>query len=174
MVEHVHAHFPGVKGMTFEHVTQDGLEKTDYYDRFYLNFFKARELAEQYGIKLKNSTTTSVLFPRERSCAGELCLTPTGTLVACHRVSSVRDSLYDKFLIGSVDTAVNIDPEKSERLLSFSNEKRESCKTCFAFWSCAGVCPNNRASYSDAQLKALCQFNQKMIRHELETVLGRL
>ena len=174
MVEHVHAHFPGVKGMTFEHVTQDGLEKTDYYDRFYLNFFKARELAEQYGIKLRNSTTTSVLFPRERSCAGELCLTPTGTLVACHRVSSVRDSLYDKFLIGSVDTAVNIDPEKMERLLSFSNEKSESCKTCFAFWSCAGVCPNNRASYSDAQLKALCQFNQKMIRHELETILGRL
>ena len=173
MVEHVHAHFPDVKNMTFEHVTRDGLEKTDYYDRFFESFFKARALAEQYGIKLENSTTTSVLFPRERTCSGELCITPTGTLVACHRASSARDSLYDRFLFGSVDGAVNIDPERIERLLAFSNEKRESCKTCFAFWSCVGVCPNNRASYSDAQFEALCRFNQKMIRHELETALEK-
>lgn len=160
-----------MKQLTFEHVTRDGLEKTDYYDRFFADFFRARELAERYGIKLENSTTTSVLFPRERTCSGEHCITPTGTLVACHRASTVRDSLYDKFLFGSVDSAVNIDPERIERLLAFSNEKRESCKTCFAFWSCAGVCPNNRASYSDAQFEALCQFNQKMIRHELEAAL---
>lgn len=104
MVEHVHAHFPGIKTMTFEHVTQDGLEKTDYYDRFFVSFFKARELAERCGIKLRNTTTTSVLFPRERTCAG--------------------------------------------------------------------ICPNNRAAYSEAQFEALCRFNQKMVRHELETALG--
>jgi radical SAM protein with 4Fe4S-binding SPASM domain len=79
--------------------------------------------------------------------------------------------LYDKFLFGSVDTAVNIDPERFERVTVFSNEKRESCKTCFAYWNCAGVCPNNRASYSDAQFEALCRFTKKMMRHELETAL---
>ena len=174
MIEHIHAHFPDIKGITFEQVTQDGLEKTDYYDLFYDSFFKARELANQYGIHLRNSTTTSVLFPKERACSGELCLTPTGSLVACHRASSVRDPLYDKFLLGSVDTAVNIDPERFERVLSFSNEKRESCKTCFAFWNCAGSCPNNRTSYSETQFEALCQFTQRMIRHELETALDRV
>jgi len=171
MVAHVHTHFPGVKGMTFEHVSQDGLEKTDYYDQFYTSFFKARELGEQYGIRLRNSIIRATLFPKERWCSGELCITPTGTLVACHRASSERDALYDKFLFGSVDTAVNIDPERFERVTVFSNEKRESCKTCFAYWNCAGVCPNNHASYSDAQFEALCRFTKKMMRHELETAL---
>lgn len=173
MIEHLHAHFPGVRGMTFEQVSQDGLEKTDYYDLFFDSFFKARALAERYGIHLRNSTTTSVLFPKERACSGELCLTPTGSLVACHRASSVRDPLYDKFLLGSVDTAVHIDPERFERVVSFSNEKREACKTCFAFWNCAGSCPNNRTAYSEAQFEALCRFTQRMIRHELETALDR-
>ena len=172
MVEHVHAHFPGIKGVTFEHVTQDGLEKTEYYDLFYDSFFRARELAKQYDIRLRNSITRAVLFPKERWCSGELCITPTGTLVACHRASSVRDPLYDRFLFGSVDNTVNIDPERVARVSTFSNEKRESCKTCFAYWNCAGVCPNNRASYSDAQFEALCQFTQKMMRHELETALS--
>ena len=171
MVSWVKDHYPRIKKLHFEHVTEEGLTMDDYYSPFVSEFFKARSIAKANGIELNNSILTSITSRKTRFCKGEYCITPKGNVVSCHRVAHEEDVLFDKFYYGNVtDTKVAIDEERRKRIQALAEKHPENCHSCFARWHCAGLCTENKYLYSEKQLKTLCEFTKMMIQRELEHI----
>ena len=173
MVKFAIENYPKVKSLHFEHVSDISMNNNQYYEKFVDSYFKALMLANEYGINLKNSITHSTNYVRNCFCKGEFCVTPTGDVVSCHRVSSKRETKFNCFLYGNIN-------DKFESIRSISNvlQKtlpfRDDCDKCFAMVHCAGGCAYNRLLYSTEQLDALCEFTKKMIVKNLEYKLLHL
>lgn len=173
MVEYVHEHYPHLKKLHFEHATQKGLSTEDYYDPFAMEFFHAKQTAASYGIELRNSVITSVYSLRSRFCKGEYCITPSGSIVSCHRVASADDPLFEKFHYGQATlSGVELDEEKRAKVQTLAEAKPAKCERCFARWHCAGICTENRFYFGRDGLDKLCRFARDMIRRELEERAG--
>ncbi len=167
MVQFTISHYPEIKRLHFEHVSGNMLNQEQYYSDFIKNFIPAVKLAKDHGIKLKNSITHSMNYIRSVFCKGELCITPTGDIVSCHRVSSDRDSFFDTFRYGYVnEKKFNLLSDHMNLNKSYSLEAQ--CDTCFAQWHCAGGCAYNRLIYSRKQMEQLCKFTRNLILKSLE------
>lgn len=168
MVDFVVSNYTGVKGLHLEQVTDPEEDSSEFYNKFIQNFFEAKKISQLHGIRLTNSIANSIDSLKERFCSGEFCLTPKGTIVACHRVSSEKDTGYELFKYGQIDdNGFNIDHEQEVRYLKFSSMKQRECHSCFAYWHCAGICPMERISLSDEHVKNKCNFAREMIKREL-------
>lgn len=166
MVQFVADNYPNLKSLHFEPVT--GSVEDKYYHEYINGFFHARKIAKRYDIDLYNSMTRSIFNIVGHFCNGELCLTPTGHIVACHRVSSVKDKYFNRFCYGKItDKEVDISTYKHQNFLRFSQTKGEKCQQCFAFWHCAGICPMERAVLNDKQLASKCEFIREIIKRTL-------
>lgn len=166
MVQFVADNYSNFRSLHFEPVT-DNIQE-EYYQEYINYFFQGREIAKNNNIDLYNSITRSVFNITDRFCNGELCLTPAGDIVACHRISSVKDEHFNRFLYGKItDTSVDISLDKYQKFLKFAQTKGENCKQCFAYWHCAGICPMERASLNDKQLTAKCEFIREIIKRTL-------
>ena len=175
MVEYANRHYPRLKKLHFEHATQEGLSTEDYYAPFVDEFFKAKRTAAGYGIELRNSVITSVYSLRSRFCKGEYCITPSGSIVSCHRVASADDPLFGKFHYGQATASgVELDEEKRAEIQALAEAKPTECEECFARWHCAGICTENKFYFETGSLDRLCQFARDMIRRELEERAGEL
>ena len=172
MVAFVSEHYPEIKRLHFEHVTDLQLEQKNYYDSFYSQFFIARTFARENGMELNNSIINSTNRLKSRFCAGEFCITPNGELVSCHRVSSSEEELFDKFFYGNVGEKIIIDDKALENVEYYNNFKPSLCSDCFAQWHCAGACPYKRHLFNPNQLSVYCEFTKKMIAKELEVKLN--
>lgn len=170
MVSFVAENYPEIKQVHLEHVSSPGLTWDNYYRDFVDNFHDAKQLADKKGIYLNNSIIRSVSAVRSRFCGGEFCVTPTGDIVACHRVSSPNEKLFSVLRYGIVnDTEVIIEQEKAFVVNEiYSAMRRTECQSCFAKYHCAGACCNNKLSYSDSEFDELCNFAKEMILIELE------
>lgn len=166
MVRFVADNYPNLKSLHFEPVTDNVEDK--YYQEYINHFFQARKIAKRYNIDLYNSMTRSIFNIARHFCNGELCLTPTGDIVACHRVSSVRDKYFNRFCYGKItDKEVDMSTDKYQNFLRFSQAKGENCQQCFAFWHCAGICPMERVAINDKQLASKCEFMREIIKRIL-------
>lgn len=166
MVQLAVDNYPNLQSLHFEPVTDDVEDK--FYQEYIDYFFRARAIAKSYGIDLYNSSTKSIFNIREQFCNGELCLTPTGDIVACHRVSSKNDSNFNKFCYGTVtEKGIHILQSKYQEFLHFSQTKSDKCQHCFAYWHCAGVCPMERAIFNKKQLSSKCEFIREIIKRTL-------
>lgn len=171
MVNYAMLHYPELKKLHFEHVTEEGLTMDNYYYPFVEEFFRARSIAKANDIELSNSILTSIHRRKTRFCKGEYCITPKGFVVSCHRVAHENDPLFGKFNYGMVtDEKVAIDEEKREIVQRLAEEHAETCDSCFARWHCAGMCTENKYYYSKEQLKTLCEFTKMMVQRELENI----
>ena len=103
-----------------------------------LVIFLPQEKLERKGGEVYNSILNSVNSLRMKFCKGEFCVTPTGDLVSCHRVSSIKENSFYAFNFGNIDKEVHIDTAKIDRVLDIAKVKKEDCYTCFAKWHCAG------------------------------------
>lgn len=171
MVQYVIERYPQIKKIHFEQQAFDGPTRADYYDLFVDYFFKAKDIAEKNGIMLYNSIALSLSVTRERYCEGEFCLTPSGSLVACHRISGTSEKLFERFRYGYVEDDIYINQEKRLRIHKMSDSKPDMCQSCFARWHCAGGCLQNRLILSDEQFSRYCNFVKKMLLRELERTL---
>lgn len=173
MVEYVNGHYPHLKKLHFEHATQEGLSTEDYYVPFVEEFFRAKWTAAGYGIELRNSVITSVYSLRSRFCKGEYCITPSGSIVSCHRVASADDPLFEKFYYGQVTVPnVELDEGKRAEIQALAEAKPAECEGCFARWHCAGICTENKFYFGKDSLDKLCRFVRDMICRELEERAG--
>ena len=173
MVEFAINHYPEIKVIHLEHVSDKGLTWDNYYREFMYNYFEARQIAAKKGIYLKNSITRAVNSLKTRFCSGEMCITTQGDIVACHRVSGEKDNLFQRFNYGKVDKGVQIYNEKLDEINKMFGTKRlMKCDNCFCKYHCAGQCCNNKNAYNDNDYEELCRFTQEMVRRELEYVLG--
>lgn len=150
----------------FEPVT-DNIQD-EYYQEYINCFFQAREIARKHNIDLYNSITRSVFNITDRFCYGELCLTPTGDVVACHRISSVNDEHFNRFCYGRITNAgVYISHDKYHEFLKFTQAKGENCRQCFAYWHCAGICPMERTTLNEEHLASKCDFIREILKRTL-------
>lgn len=173
MVEYAHEHYPYLKKLHFEHATQEGFSTEDYYGPFAREFFRAKQTAASYGIELRNSVITSVYSLRSRFCKGEYCITPSGSIVSCHRVASADDLLFEKFHYGQATAyGVELDEEKRTEVQALAEAKPAKCERCFARWHCAGICTEHKFYFGEDGLDKLCRFARDMVRRELEERAG--
>lgn len=174
MVRFIADNYPVLKKIHFEQVTDPKQNDAKFYSEFVHYFCEARKIGKERGIEVYNSISTSVFGIREQFCNGEMCVTPTGSLVACHRISSVKDKYYHLFRYGQIEEqAITIDTESYEKYRNFANLKESKCERCFAHWHCAGICPMERTVLSKEQLELKCDFTREIIKRILlEKVTG--
>jgi radical SAM protein with 4Fe4S-binding SPASM domain len=175
MVDFVAKHYPNLKKLHLEQVTDPSEDDASFYSDFINYFYEAKEIGKQNGIFVYNSISKSIHSVKKCFCPGELCVTPTGSIVACHRVSSEQESFFPLFYYGKVNNSLLFDQKAENSFLEHTYKKREECKQCFAYWHCAGICPMERVELSEEQIKAKCDFVKTIITRELyETLLNGL
>lgn len=158
MVKYCLDHFPDVKRLHFEPVTAEGIEQ-DYYHKYVKGFIDAFSIGVARDIFVTNSFINSYFKIKNRFCKGELCLTPTGDFVVCHRHSSENDNLFAKFTIGHIDRqSMSIDLSHIKSVSTIWNEKDKRCEKCIAKWHCAGKCSSIRESLSSEENLTHCDF----------------
>ena len=174
MVQYVATNIKGIESIHFEHVT-DAAQSTDvFYGKFIDSFFQAKRLAKKNKIELRNSIQTSLSRISRYFCKGELCLTPDGTLVSCHRKSSPDDSDFDTFRFGSVENGKLSLSQDWVRQNLLSNRASADCEECFCKWHCAGGCPMMNKALQHEQKTSFCRFARNFtLRLLVEKIHGK-
>ena len=120
----------------------------------------AYELGKKNNVNVYCSFSMSLGILKYHFCQRELCLTPSGDIVSCHRNSSNADTYFDYFKIGKVTNTVSL-ADYNQMLLK--KEKPLSCKTCFAKWHCAGGCVATRLRLSNFENTERCKFIKQLL-----------
>lgn len=168
MVHFIANNYPTIRRVHFEQVTDSQQNNESFYNDFITYFFISRNIAKKRGINIYNSITNSVFRIKNSFCGGELCLAPTGSIVACHRQSSKQDKHYEIFKYGEIDkNGLHIDEKKVSQYRDFVSHKPPECKNCYAYWHCAGICPMERMVLSREQLKSKCDFTKEIVKRVL-------
>ena len=155
MVKHVIEKYQQVKAINLEPVTESGLSN-DFYKLFVTYFMQAYELGKEHNINVYCSFSLSLGVLKYRFCQRELCLTPTGEIVSCHRNSSLKDQYFEYFKIGHVNE--NTTSLEDYDKMSSRKERPSSCDVCFAKWHCAGGCVDTRMKLTSIENEDRCSF----------------
>jgi uncharacterized protein len=132
----VEAAYNTQRGSSYQYRLEEG-------KNFVQAFIAAQKLAEQYGRKLhcvgsEVGKTTSLPCG---SLFNTLIVTPQNNLVACFEVVNDSHPLAKLATIGRITSqGIKINEEARLRLRQKIEERRDSCRDCFCFWSCAGGC----------------------------------
>ena len=163
MVEYSLKHFPEVSKLHLEPATIEGLG-TSFYRNYVKAFMDAFTIGDHSNLFVTNSFINSYFKIKRRFCQGELCLTPTGDFVACHRHSSSDDALFDIFRMGSADSkSISLIPHRVDSITAIWNEKDNECETCMAKWHCAGKCRSIRKSLTTDENPVHCSFIRELL-----------
>jgi len=160
MVQFTLQNYKNIKRLHFEAV-MDAENDFSFYNMFLTNFFLARKIGQENGVDVQNSISNSFKRVRNRFCNGEYCITPTGNLIYCHRVSSENEKSFELFNYGNLSYGINED--KLKKVLEFANSKMQECEKCFAKWHCAGGCTAERSYLTEQQQFYKCDFTKKII-----------
>lgn len=179
MVEHVAKEFPFIKKIHFEPVypllysSEDSSINEDmFYDKFIEHFMAAKCIGDLYNLDITTAATNTLNKIKPRYCRGELCVTPNGDIVICHRSSSEKDNRYDDFRYGSVtDDSVIIDEVKFQKVNNLLSYKKPQCDRCFSKWHCSGMCLSNRAMFTERQFQSYCTYVRNIQSKYIESVI---
>lgn len=166
--------YPGLAQYTVEPVTGTAffgspMEMRSFYDKFFDEYFRAKETATRHGLKLRFTFDDSLRGVTPRHCPGKFALTPSGQISVCHLVSSSREDRFDECTYGIVtDGKVTIDDNKFDRLYAHNVFAYEECTDCLAKWSCGGECFTRRSTYPPEYMSEVCRFNRKFIEQLLK------
>lgn len=166
MVRFVIDRYPEIKVIHLEHATLETEKANDFYKEFIENFFLAKNIARQHNVEIRNSAYSVGKSIRKSFCGSEYCITPTGDMTSCHRVSLKSDKLYTKFNYGGNEAV----PKNDDFRYSLQNSNR--CKECFAKYNCAGGCPYTRAYLSNTGFDSYCSFVKEMFKRRLLETLN--
>lgn len=173
MVNAVADSYPNVIQYTMEPVTSVDLfasaeELGDFYNQFYINYLKSKEIAKHRNVTLRFTYDDALRDITIRHCPGKFCITPQGTISACHLVSSPKEDRYAECIYGEItDKEVKIDKEKFNKLYSINLFHYKRCRDCFAKFSCGGECMTRNAIYPAEFMDEVCKFNRQFILHQL-------
>ncbi len=168
-VETVIREYPGLAQYTVEPVTGTELfgnpkEMRNFYNKFFDEYFIAKETAKRHGLKLRFTFDDSLRGVTSRHCPGKFALTPSGHISVCHLVSSMKEKRFQECIYGIVaDGKVSINENKFNRLYEHNVFEYEECINCVAKWSCGGECFTRRSTYPPEYMAEVCRFNRKVI-----------
>lgn len=167
MVEFVHQRYEYVNNINIWPeiiVRRKSSHSVSYYQKYTSNFIEALDIAYDYGIRLSNWLTVYNKV-HSRFCQEDFTISADGNLSACLRAASKDDPFFDYFTFGNVKSGViNIDVDRVKIVMQHLNYKSEKCRSCFAKWSCAGLCPNTRLLlHQENELDNFCSFTRNFI-----------
>lgn len=179
MVLHTVEHFPYVKKVHFEPIyplEDDKSQNNDldaFYDEFIESFMNAYKVGLSSGIQVNTAATNTLNKIKQRYCRGELCVTPNGDIVMCHRASSREDIRFAALNYGSIENEVRVNMKNLSSIQDQINDLPEKCNECFSRWHCAGMCISNRMMYSDAHYKSYCRYIRKLQSIFIENLIDK-
>lgn len=159
MVSFVHTHYPNIRRLHLEAVSNPQDNDARYYQDYYEHFFRARQLGNILGIDVFNSITHSVDRIRNQFCKGEFCIVPTGEIFACHRIASMKEKNGELFWRGTLEENL-LTKRDTINIFQTGNEQ---CTRCFARWHCAGGCLYDKLNLSAEQLSSKCQLVRNLV-----------
>jgi uncharacterized protein len=106
----------------------------------YMEAFDIAERAGRFlhysGARVGTITPTFCTAP-----VNALIVNGEGSLVTCYEVASPAHALSRISTIGKVENQqVRVDKPARDNLVNLMSERRDACKDCFCYWSCAGDC----------------------------------
>lgn len=161
--------FPEVKSAMFEPVTAQGLfpapkDMAEFYDEYIKGFINIRRKGDRMGVDIISFSYLRTIFPLDRACPGEYCLTADGFITGCYCVATSREPLFKHTRYGAVtDKEVKFDIEQFDRLLSHNVYSKEKCCTCKVKWNCGGGCFHLFNSYNPEYQNEVCRFTNDFI-----------
>ncbi|MBO7189930.1 MAG: radical SAM protein [Alistipes sp.] len=173
MVNAVAERYPNIAQYTMEPVTSVDLFASrdklgDFYNQFYINYLRSKEIAKHRNVPLRFTYDDALRDITIRHCPGKFCITPQGTISACHLVSSPMEERYAECIYGEIaDGEVKIDKERFDKLYSINLFHYDRCHDCFAKFSCGGECMTRNAIYPAEFMDEVCKFNRRFILHQL-------
>lgn len=162
-------HFPEVSSLMFEPVTGQSLFPTpadlrSFYDTYTEGFRKGLSLTAERGVKLVSFAYLRTVFPLERACPGEFCLTADGYITGCYCVGSPSDALFPLTCYGEVrEGNVYLNRQRFQQLIHQDVYSRQECASCEVRWNCGGGCFHQYRSYDLPYREEVCRFTRKFV-----------
>ena len=175
MAKTIYASYPEIRRLHFEPVTDDSIDNQLFFKNYIVSFFKTIHFCEANNLFLTNSYINSFEHIKNNMCQAEMCLTPDGSIVACHRHSSDDDPIFEKLKYGFIkDGKMVMEQSSISNVISIRNERFDDCSSCFAKWHCAGACTSKKLVYSEKNRYLHCEFTRdilnKYIEHQLKLI----
>jgi uncharacterized protein len=136
-------------------------------------FMQALEIATQAGRRLMYSGARLGLVTSSFCTApyNALIINPAGRLVACYEVTGTTHPLAQLSAIGQfADGQMEVTEPARAHLHGLIAERRQACRDCFCYWSCAGDCYTRtfQDTHNGHQVRgARCTMNQAITRQML-------
>lgn len=161
--------FPEVRTAMFEPVTAQDLFPTPshlkvFYEEYVKNFVAVREKGDESGVDITSFAYLRTVFPLDRACPGEFCITAEGFITGCYCVATRNEPLSGQTFYGiASERGVEFDMERFERLLGHNVYSKEMCASCEVKWNCGGGCFHQFHTYDVEYLDEVCGFTRNFI-----------
>jgi radical SAM protein with 4Fe4S-binding SPASM domain len=172
--------FPEIRQMMFEPVTSselfpEGKDLSCFLKTYTRNFLVVDAKARTKGKSLTSFPYLRTVYPTERACAGEFCLTAEGKLSGCYCITAPVDPVYEKCIYGEVSAVdgsekIVINKPVFERLLNENVYSKKRCEDCCVKWNCGGGCFYIFNSYPQTHQDVFCEFTRDYVQ---EIILNR-
>jgi sulfatase maturation enzyme AslB (radical SAM superfamily) len=168
--------FPDISNMMFEPVTDAKLFSDAAELERFLKTYTDNFLSVDMEARKKNKSLTSfpylrTVYPTERACSGEFCITADGKLSGCYCISTPVDTAYDRCIYGEIlaDTdakgnKVCINKSVFENLLRENVYVKKNCEDCIVKWNCGGGCFHLYNSYPPNYQEVFCNFTREFVQ----------
>lgn len=173
MMDVMHKAIPLVKQVSFKPLVPNDsfsrfASKEDYYRSFADNFFEAKQVADNFGIRLTCPYLNAVSVLQDRFCEGKFVLAADGNITGCNFVSSALEPRFDDFKIGKTsESGCDIDPDRTDRVFSHNNSL-EMCCDCPAKYHCAGGCYAEHMYMTAEDKETYCRAMKHFLAQYLE------
>lgn len=182
MMDVLISEFPQVSNAMFEPVTAQGLfPSPDHMRKFYQayidGFIAVREKGDRAGVQITSFAYLRTIFPLERACPGEFCITADGFITGCYCVATDSEPLIAHTKYGEAsETDVKFDMERYENLLSANVYSKGICRDCEVKWNCGGGCFHQFHSYTQEYCDEVCRFTKDfvsaLVRYKVRKQIG--
>lgn len=170
MLESIHERWPDVKAVMFEPVSgRMGMNNSQlkaFLETYEKDFIVCLTKADKYGMSLTSFAYLRTVFPLDRACPGELCVTSNGDITGCYCVGSPKAPLYNETKYGEVNNhEVVFDHKQYRRLMDENVYSLSECTDCEVKWNCGGGCYYQRHLFDADYRRIQCEFTRSFVKN---------
>lgn len=179
MIHIMHTQYASIKNAMFEPVVAQDMfaspgEMRVFYEKYIEHFCTSLKLADQYGIALTSFAYLRTVFPLERACPGELCLTADGDITGCYCVATSNEPLFELTKYGHITNGqIVFDRDKFQKLISDNVYSKQECQSCQVRWNCGGGCFHQYKTYTKPYQEEVCRFTKLFVEHIVRYKAGK-
>lgn len=169
MLETIHERWPEVRAVMFEPVSGrvglDNAQLEAFLTKYEQGFMTCLRRADAYGMSLTSFAYLRTVFPLDRACPGELCLTSHGDISGCYCVGSPKAPLYENTKYGEVNEhGLEFDLDRYDKLMRENVYSLPECVDCDVKWNCGGGCYYQRHLFDADYRKIQCEFTRRFVK----------